>query len=417
MNKIKLEFSLDYIKILQQDDDCLLVQLDLLHLGINRNKCDISKECVEKSLPSFFNKPIIYRLNNDFYIEESTDVVEHARNEKQEKTIFIGGTIPESSPVEYVERDGKTYLRMTGVIHKLYQKTLYNILEKRNGEVKISIELKVVKGKQNDNGILTIDEFKFLGACLLGENVLEGIQGSHLEVLKFSLSDYNQHYLTFTQNETKYKIPEEVKKNALEGLQLRKEYGRGATSVGLSTAKYLAVNEYANKDIIKNITKFFSKNDFDILDKKEIPDNNYIAFMLYGSMEGKNWISNIKEEGDVNIVNIEENNIEIPEKEDGEKVENKAVEKFSLTSNQIYDILNNAVANIKYMCGDYEYCKYWVRDYDDEMAYLYDCEESKVFAVTYTIENEVATVDFESKKEVIFGGYKIVGEETEIVVN
>jgi hypothetical protein len=199
VDNLILNYELDYVKILQNDDNISIVQLDLLHLGINRKKCDISKECINKSLPSFFNKPIIYRLNNAFFTEESTDVVEHARTEQQQKNIFIGGTIPESSPIEFIEKNGKTYLRMIGVIHKLYQPVLLNILKNRGGEVKISIELKVIDGEKNTNGILVIKQFKLASVCLLGEEFIEGIEKSNLVVTKFSLSDYNNFYLSFAK--------------------------------------------------------------------------------------------------------------------------------------------------------------------------------------------------------------------------
>jgi hypothetical protein len=112
---MKLDFELNYLNMLYGDDDICIVEMDLLHLGTNRNNTSLSRECVERSLPTFLNKPIIYRLNNNFFLGESTDVVEHARGEEQEKTIFIAGTIPESSTVEFVEKNGKTYLRMIGV--------------------------------------------------------------------------------------------------------------------------------------------------------------------------------------------------------------------------------------------------------------------------------------------------------------
>ena len=194
-----LKFDLDYLKILEQDDDCLLVQLDLLHLGENRNMCDISEEAVSISLPTFYNKPIIYRLNNTWIPEYSSDVDEHARNEEQEMQVCIAGTIPESSTVEYVTRNGKTYLRMVGVIHKKYQPILTKILKKRNGNMKVSIEIKAL-GEVNEKGFLVIERFIFQSVCLLGADVEEGIEGSELEVIAFSAKDYNAHYLNFSRN-------------------------------------------------------------------------------------------------------------------------------------------------------------------------------------------------------------------------
>ena len=72
---MRLDFSLDTIEILKQDPDCMMVRLALLHEGVNRNNCDISHEAVLKSIPTIFNKPIVYRLNNKYFPLYSTDVL------------------------------------------------------------------------------------------------------------------------------------------------------------------------------------------------------------------------------------------------------------------------------------------------------------------------------------------------------
>ena len=63
---MKLDFSVDYMKILESDNDTTLVELDLLHTGKNRNQYVINRDVVEKAIPTIYNKPIIYRLNNVF---------------------------------------------------------------------------------------------------------------------------------------------------------------------------------------------------------------------------------------------------------------------------------------------------------------------------------------------------------------
>jgi hypothetical protein len=62
--------------------------------------------------------------------------------------------------------------------------------------------LRVLKGNKDERGILNIDEFKLLSVCLLGDGILEGIEGSNLSVLRFSLSDYNNFYQTFAKKPT-----------------------------------------------------------------------------------------------------------------------------------------------------------------------------------------------------------------------
>lgn len=187
-----LEFEFDSLRTLREDDDLALAEIDLLHLGVNRNSCDISRECVERSKDSFYNKPIIYRYNSKLSDKLATDFVEHSRD--GDPTMNIAGHIPWNSNIEYVERNGKTYVRVMCVLHKAYLPSLMRILEKKNGNTKVSIEIVVLDGQRTEGGILKIDAFKLRGVCLLGDEILEGIEGSQLNVVKFSASEYNDYY-------------------------------------------------------------------------------------------------------------------------------------------------------------------------------------------------------------------------------
>lgn len=112
------------------------------------------------------------------------------------------------------------------------------------------------------------------------------------------------------------------------------------------------------------------------------------------------------------IEGFSNNNINNQEKEEGEKVIIKAVEKFSLTARQIDEILSNALSAYKYQCGENEYRRYWVRTYDDELVYVCDYEDDKTYSFRYFIVDNVATIDMESRNQVIDGGFISVKPET-----
>lgn len=234
---MKLDFALDNIELLKQDSDCMMVRLALLHEGENRNQCDITHEAVVKSIPTIYNKPIVYRLNNKYFPLSSTDVLEHSR--EQDTTMMQAGSIPESAPMEFVERNGKVYLETIGIIHKIYNPTLVKILKNRNGTMKVSIEIKIPAGERNERGILKIDEFIFMSVCLLSEDTVEGIEGSNLIVTKFSNEDYNEKYMKFMKEENP--LINTIKTNAInaasyivEGseanvnMDFARDYGTGA---------------------------------------------------------------------------------------------------------------------------------------------------------------------------------------------
>ena len=166
---MKLDFSVDYMNILESDEDTALVELYLLHTGKNRNQFIIDRDVVEKAIPTFYNKPIIYRLNNELIPDMATDVLEHGTVE--DRAMRVAGTIPESAPMEFVERDGKEYLRTKGVIYKIYQPSLMKILANRNGNMKVSIEIYVTDKEEDEDGTWIVNDFKFEGVALLGEGI------------------------------------------------------------------------------------------------------------------------------------------------------------------------------------------------------------------------------------------------------
>ena len=222
MNK-KLYFSdqKNSVDLLYDDDDISIVSLDLLHIDsegeCNRNKCNISMACVEKSLPTIFNKPIICKYNSDVR-EFVSDVTDHAYNEDENFQMRIAGHIPSDSRVTFVKRkNGKTYLNAEAIIQKRYMPELMDILRKNNGTLKVSIEIKAF-GEQTEDGIFVIDKFILQGVTILSPTVMEGIEGSKIRVMKFSqeeINSMNQKYLKFSKNNVN--IIDEIKRMKEKG--------------------------------------------------------------------------------------------------------------------------------------------------------------------------------------------------------
>lgn len=196
-----LSLDIDGIKILEEDEFVSILSLDLLHVGDNRNSCCISEECVENSKNTIFNKPLIYKLNL-----LGTDVDDHNYS-KFDTSMNICGMIPESSKMSFVEKNGKTYLRVHAVVYKQYQPKLIKILKNRGGNTKISIEIMPIEAEKREDGILNINKFNFLGVCLLGKNISEGIENSELNVIKYSENELNDRYIKFSQ---KYEVPMDI---------------------------------------------------------------------------------------------------------------------------------------------------------------------------------------------------------------
>ena len=374
---VNLQFSLnsDNFRLLENDGYCSIAEVDFLHLGVNRNRCNITKECVQKSLQSFYNKPLLCILDNSFDASLSVDFKEHARSENEKKNFIAFGTIPESSTFRFLERDNdKTYLSAKVVIWKNYFPVIMNIL-KRRGNVKVSIELAVIDGEQDDNtGILDINEFRLLSCVLLGEGIMEGIEGSHLEVLRFAydqddVKKANEYYLTFSQNNMKYEVPEEVQNAVQEGLKSYKSIGKGCTTQEVAMAKGLANETYIDKNKVNKISQ-------KLLNSKD--KNKSLTFEILGGEVMESWINNLKEErvGDSQLK--------------------------SLSNNELQEQLWKDLEKYKYHDGEWEGRKYYVEEIysDEKVAIIRDNETAEYYKVPYEVKDGKVTVLMDDKKNV-----------------
>lgn len=378
---VNLQFSVnsDNFRLLENDDYCSIAEVDFLHLGVNRNRCNITRECVEKSLQSFYNKPMLCILDNSFSTALATDFTEHARSESDRNKFIAFGTIPESSTFRFLERDnGKTYLSAKVVIWKNYFPIIMNILKRRK-DVKVSIELAVIDGEQDeDTGILNINEFRLLSCVLLGEGVMEGIEGSHMEVIRFAydpedVNRANEYYLTFSNKNNKYEIPDLVQNAIQEGIKTYKNVGKGCTTQDIALAIDLVNGTYIDKTKINKI-------DQKILKSKN--DENSLTYDLLGGEIMENWINKIKQEG------VGDNQL-------------KTVEN-SLSNNELQDKIWTELGKYKYQNGEWESQKYYVQEIysDEKIAIIRDNETAKYYKVPYTVDGDKVSVDMDAKKEV-----------------
>ena len=210
MNFKKITFSTNNLEILQQDDDVMIVSLRLLHTGRNANRVDLPKLGVEDSIPTFWNKPIIYKFNNEYF---PTDVDDH-NTSKENSFMNIAGSIIESGGYKWVREDEVDYLEFIGVIHKIYQPVLVDIIKNRDGNLKVSIEIKPTKAYKDNDDYLVVERFKLLSVCLLGKQIREGIENSQLNVVKFSAEVYNEKFLKFSEDfKMKYGTKPSIKLN------------------------------------------------------------------------------------------------------------------------------------------------------------------------------------------------------------
>lgn len=86
---------------------------------------------------------------------------------------------------------------------------------------------------------------------------------------------------------------EKMAENATLGLKLREEYGRGGTSVGVARAVQLKNRENLSSETVRRMKSFFARHQHDNLEQKDPPSNGYIAWLLWGGDEGRDWADRI----------------------------------------------------------------------------------------------------------------------------
>lgn len=93
--------------------------------------------------------------------------------------------------------------------------------------------------------------------------------------------------------------PKSVQQNAARGLELRREFGRGGTEVGVARARDLSNGKSIPLETINRMVSYFARHE---VDKKgenwgnaSNPSKGYIAWLLWGGDAGKTWANSIAE--------------------------------------------------------------------------------------------------------------------------
>lgn len=95
-----------------------------------------------------------------------------------------------------------------------------------------------------------------------------------------------------------FKPPQAVADQAAKGLDLRKEFGRGGTEVGVARARDLKARKDIAPDTIKRMVSYFARHKVDKRAKNfgdaDNPSAGYVAWLLWGGDPGKTWCEKIK---------------------------------------------------------------------------------------------------------------------------
>lgn len=168
------------------DDGFMHLLFKVCHAGENRNMSSISKSNLEKYKNTINYRPVLASIvtspddpsvldfnSHDIEIDDNGNPI---YIEKQ-----VGCFTADESFLQYDEENDKTYLMAHAVIPEEY--TAASDIIRRKGGTKVSCEIAIDTMQYNeDSGILDIIDFSFIGVCLLGDHVTEGMAGARADI-------------------------------------------------------------------------------------------------------------------------------------------------------------------------------------------------------------------------------------------
>ena len=213
----------------EKDTEALLpVHLQSCHIGLNRNKCNISEDAMKSALPSFQNRPIlgfIHVVNGEY------EFYSHNRHKENDEVVYdeaVVGVVPESCNAQliYDEEKEKTYCEVDGYIFEEYSKAAEILI--REKECPVSVELSIRKMSYDAKAkCLNIEDFFFSGVTILGKDpngktINPGMEGSNITLADFNMKDNS---LLFNYENKMIEFQERLKK--LESACFNKNITKG----------------------------------------------------------------------------------------------------------------------------------------------------------------------------------------------
>lgn len=210
-NVLKFDLSSKNLKIKKLlNQDFLVVEMKAISNAYpNRNMSHFTKEAMEKAIPTFYNKPVLGAFfvdKNDFDGHNGDLVYDKELDESFYDYTSEGSEIPlgvirEQDKVEvYQDLDGLYWTKFTCALWCKYSyRAIKRLLKSPNGKYKISVEVEVNKWHM-DNDIEVIEDFTFLGVCILGNDYTTGIANAEMtipEITSNALFQKKQKCLSF----------------------------------------------------------------------------------------------------------------------------------------------------------------------------------------------------------------------------
>jgi len=121
------------------------------------------------------------------------------------------------------------------------------------------------------------------------------IVGHKMSTLRVNKIDDDLDFTKLNLSDIDLKPTDSMASNARRGLEMRREYGRGGTEVGVARARDLANRKNLSPETVARMYSYFSRHEVDKKGKgwspgsEGYPSNGRIAWLLWGGDSGYSW--------------------------------------------------------------------------------------------------------------------------------
>jgi hypothetical protein len=349
----------------------LKLKLKVCHTDLNRNGSFISKENMEKGMPTLKYRPILAHIHEledgtkDFYAH-NMEIVENEDGESEINYIEkqVGCFTADEPWLEYDENMDKTYVMAYSVIPESYTEAA-DIIRRKKG-TKVSCELVISELSYNaKEKYLDLTDFYFSGCTLLGcddagNEIGEGMLGARADIADFC---HEAPVLTYQD-----KLIETLEKLniTLEGFNKNSKEGGDDE---MDNFENEVVEEVVEPEVEETVVEVNEVEETEVVEETEIEETS-----------------------------TSENSDEEQNEPDEETTEEKFTKTFTveLSHEDIHCALYNLIA--QYDEEDNEY--YYIRNVYDDYFIMHGWCHNKLYRVGYSVDGE--NVSLEGERQEVF---------------
>ena len=269
MAKKLLDFQANISDVKQINPLFSTCKVRVLYTGKNRNMSIITKDAVEKALPTLKNIPIVGEFSEPLGDYKGHGGAIDLDSYKYIHTTKPYGVVPESATYEWEEVRGREYLTISGCyLWTGRYEEAYSVIEKGKGQ---SMEIEVSDGKWvEEEDAYRIDSFTFSALCILGDDVEPAFEDANITAYSFDKDSFKKEFSTML-DELKESLSQKKEGNTVLK-ELLKKY---SLTVEDLTAKGINFNEVSEDDLEAKIIEAFEivENPEDKPEDKQNPED------------------------------------------------------------------------------------------------------------------------------------------------